>query len=933
MRPLPAVLLDLHENRATGQLTLRRGRVIKTVDFLDGNPVSTASTQRDETLGQFLVTTGVITEAQHRQAVERTTARGGKLGEALVAVRALTLEQLIDQLARQARHKLVQALRWPQGAWRFDESFEPVEGVQLRTVELVLGGLRETAAVDLARLGRLDGVRVALTERGARLRHELERAFGARAIALLERTPTTEELERACADRMLARLAIDAMLLCAAVTTVAPDGGATRPPPLPPPRPRRPSLRPAPPPPPDPAAAAPIIEDHLFELLFDDVTLPDDDLAPSDDAIPLEHSEPEDSGIVTVAELAAANIERAQTASARQALIAELQRSTHADHYAVLKVDRRAPSDDIEHAYRARRDDATRGAAVLTAPQDRARLDELLTAYAAARAALVDDHRRADYDRELAGGELVQVPPAIATELEFRAAEELMARGEWEQAIGYLRAASYRSPNEADYHAALGWAEWHAGRAQPDVADSARVHLDIALTINPDHPAAHYYKGQLEAALKSDEALFHLERAIDLDPQRGEALAAIETLLVGRGELRRLERALKRVLFRMRGKGTAAEVKAWVQLARLYFEHLDDPASGAAAIASARAIAPDDRELSALIGRAERRPPAPPDPARTGWGDALGNADAGAALVRATADAGHPDVAFLAASTMVALGTADETTAAHYEQHRGAEVVLPTTPLGRDHWAMLRHADDGVELCELVDLLAPAVHALAPMTLVDSDLDDSIRLDDADLPPTFARLRTAIAGVLGVAPPAVYPRVQLGTQIHVIAADPAVLVVGDDALTAPARPELVFALARALTFLRPGRAVGASRPGRVLRAIVMATFREASGTRVGGDDPLAASATAALAALTAPARTRARAAATRLLARGGRLNLSVWARSLTRTADRVGMLLCGDVPTAFAAAGELGELDRDLKEFAYSEAHVQLRAQLGLSRG
>jgi hypothetical protein len=47
MRPLPAVLLDLHEDLATGKLILKRGRVTKTVDLVNGNPVSTASTPRD----------------------------------------------------------------------------------------------------------------------------------------------------------------------------------------------------------------------------------------------------------------------------------------------------------------------------------------------------------------------------------------------------------------------------------------------------------------------------------------------------------------------------------------------------------------------------------------------------------------------------------------------------------------------------------------------------------------------------------------------------------------------------------------------------------------------------------------------------------------------------------------------------------------------
>src|SRR5215468_2332383 len=154
MRPLPAVLLDLHEEQATGRLSLKRGRVSKTVDLINGNPVSMSSTPRDEMLGHFLVSGGVISEDEHRAAVAHAARAGIKLGEALVALRSLTVEQLIDQLGRQARHKLVQALRWPQGAWRFDPAAEPEDGIQLRMVEVVLDGLRETAVEDLDRLAR-----------------------------------------------------------------------------------------------------------------------------------------------------------------------------------------------------------------------------------------------------------------------------------------------------------------------------------------------------------------------------------------------------------------------------------------------------------------------------------------------------------------------------------------------------------------------------------------------------------------------------------------------------------------------------------------------------------------------------------------------------------------------------------------------------------
>ncbi|MEO8703745.1 MAG: DUF4388 domain-containing protein, partial [Kofleriaceae bacterium] len=776
MRPLPAVLLDLHEDFATGKLVLKRGRVSKTVDLVNGNPVSTASTPRDETLGHFLVNSGVITEDQHRHSVARASELGGKLGEALVALQVLTIEQLIDQLGKQARHKLVQALRWPQGAWRFDDG-PSIEGMQLRMIEVVLGGLKETAVDDLDRLARLDGMAFELTARGAHLRHELKRVFGERAIAMLAEGATMVELEKSFNDRAQARIAIDAMMLCDAVTTTVEQYGLGVAPPPPVPESARsraqvafPVIARAPTRPPAPGSA-------LFDILFEDIGY----AAEGDGAAPLEMAEidAEDSGVVSTADIQAASVEGDLAAAARQALTAEHQRVLGADHYAVLMVPRRASAREIEDAAVSRGGFVEADIELLTEPRDRSRLDDLRRAFTAARTTLIDDRKRAAYDRELAGGELVQVPPAIDTELTFRTAEELIGRKQWTQAIGLIRTVIARSPGEADYHAALGWAEWKAGDESPEAADRARPYLNSALEINPDHAAAHDFKGRIDAALHSDdaEALFHLEKAIDLDPTRIDAVAAIETLLSARGELRRYERVLKRLLFRLRGRGNAAEAKAWARLARLYLDHLDDPASAAAAASNARRIAPRDSDVLALVQRTENRAYTHgTEPIRAGWREALGDPMSGAALVKTTEASGHADAAFLAASTMVALGTADPQMAGVYETQRVRAIVVPSKPLGRDQWALLRHKDDNLELGGLIELVAPAVHVVAPMTLADSELDESQRITDLDLPASFLRLRARCAGLLGVEAAPVFPRVELGAQIHVLACHPPVLL-------------------------------------------------------------------------------------------------------------------------------------------------------------
>ena len=85
-RALPAVLFDLYDEQAAGRLSLRRGGIVKSFDFVGGNPISAASTPRDETLGQFLLARGVITDEQHAAAVATLSAGGARLGETLVAM-------------------------------------------------------------------------------------------------------------------------------------------------------------------------------------------------------------------------------------------------------------------------------------------------------------------------------------------------------------------------------------------------------------------------------------------------------------------------------------------------------------------------------------------------------------------------------------------------------------------------------------------------------------------------------------------------------------------------------------------------------------------------------------------------------------------------------------------------------------------------------
>jgi tetratricopeptide (TPR) repeat protein len=928
LRRLPAVLLDLHDDRATGRLLLRRGRISKSIDLANGDPISATSSAREETLGHFLASTGVITAQVHRDAVARATRDRTRIGEALVALGAVTTEKLAVHLTDQARHKLVQALRWPQGAWRFDPATTPgpADGeIRLAMIDVVLSGLRETPP-DVDAMRALDGQEVELTDRGKALLDDLYRVFGRRALDAIVLHGKIAEIERAVGDAGKARAVVDSLLLCGAVITRATAIGLGAGAPTTMPASPEPPMPPMPPP---RSPASP--SDGLYDLLFGELGSPTE----LEGTAPIAVVQDEDSGVFAVKEVQEVARSADQTTHAHKELLGEHLRIQGVDHYAVLMVDARASAAAIATALAERASKFSYDFyARFDLGKDRAKLDEIHAAYGKARATLLDDARRRAYDRELAGGELVAPPPAMATEHAFRALEDQMAKGQWKAAVVGLEPLVSANAGEADYQVAYGWSLWNAAGMSAAAADLARPHLNQALAINPDHAAAHDYTGRISLALENDEheAIFHLERAVELDPSRLVALDLLERTLQERGDIRRLERLLRRVLYQLSGASPTTQVALWVRLGRLQLHHLDDPRAARVSLHAAQRLGASHPDVVVLAGELDKTPNLDADAlraARDRWSRGR-DTEAGSALVQAAMRVGQPDAAYLVASAMVATGTADPASTDLYFQQRPKTVRRTTGMLDAESWGLLRHPDDTLDLGALIELLAPAIHRVAPLELAELDIEPGTLVDDKDLPQAFARLRSYFASILGVPPAPVYAKPDLGMTIHVGAIETPVLLAGDEALTAPERPELAFRLARAMTFLWPGRALGASRPARVLKAVVAAMFREASNADIPiHDEKLAAAAKDALGVLSFDLRGQARGAVMRLVARQPELNLSKWGRALVRTADRAGLLLSGDLPVAMTAARELGGGD-ELVEFGTSRDHQQLRAKLGL---
>ncbi len=954
--PLPRLLLDLHEQRATGLLQLRRGRVEKRIDLVVGHPVAVTSNQRPETLGHFLVAKRLITEAQHQATLERARDEQEKFGEALIELGLITPGELVRQLTSQARFKITTALRWDDGAWSFRPNrdlLDRAKGNVLDPVAVVFLGLRRTANLEDAEhvVKGVGAGRIALSARGERCLPVIGRVFGAELVeAMREATATQEILAMFEPERALPALEATLLTRCLEVRF---EGAGASPPPA------ETSGR----------AARRRALDHaqnLYDQLFgDDSSLvealpggppPAVDLA--SDGVPIAIVAG-DSSLMQMAQDGPDPLDltgdAAVAARAREDLLEEYLRIQGKGWYEVLEVDPNADVADIDAAL-----DKHMAAFSLDAyagfdlGRDYAKLEEVHAVYRHAHDVLGDPASRQAYDRALGDRAPSPTQDSLKGELAFREGERALAGGDIDTAVKQFRASLVHSPDVADYHAALGWALHTRGTrggedsAHPPIHDSieSAAHLAQALTIDPDHPAGHEYAGRVLAAAGHDPetAIDHLEQALDARPPRLDALPPLEELRTERGEFAELDRRYRNLVGRIADR--EQQLRLWLSSATVCRTRLSDMQGARAALSAALKLAPDDPRV--IDAHAEL---SAGDPARfDDWAEALRgrwrldptSPAPGLELFRAANAAARPDAAYLAAGALVARGAADAEASEYHRRFRPRFLLRAQQRLDSEVWTHLRHVDDDAEIGELFAVLHDIAAAAAPMTLADLDVGDADLIVDRDLPPGFAAVRDYSAWVLGVPAPRVYRRADFGHQVHVGAVQPPVLLAGPGALAcedrmepeASARVELAFHVGRAMTYLMPGRAIGGSRPSRFLKAVLCAAMRLAVPSLAFDDaDGSLARLEGLLADASASLKKQARTLALEVTRERTTVNLSRWASALARTADRVGLLLCGDVAVAARADGELAGIDAldNLVDFAVGKDHLAARRSLGLS--
>jgi two-component system chemotaxis response regulator CheY len=942
-RSVPRLLFEHLESASTGTLVLVRGQMRKEIFLRGGQVVAAESNLRQEALGALLQSKGVLDEQQLQHLLTETKKRGQKMGTVLVELGWLQPEEVLQYLAAQSRKRVTDCLRWPDGSWSYvpgDAFADRVIEHKLDTAKMLFKGLFRTAAPEEL-IGRLevDGGRpVKLSPRLDPWRPAFESVFGKQVLPALGEGGSLGALVLRDDGQGLA-LALETLLAAGLAELGQPE---ERPPP-------KQALRDS-------------IEAFTLERLGSDAsgrirtlqessgddewretTRPDLQVLPAEEAKALlggQAAADADRQGPTGTSFGLGPSSRSDggradggRADPRSLLLREYLEVHGKSHYEVLGVSPDAAPERIAAAHRAKIERFAELALVGAALGDDgpAKLDALRAAYAKAFEALSDPAARRGYDTE-------QVTPLdpdggdpLGAELAYGEGLAHLENGRAADAAQAFAAAVEARPDQAAYHAYLGWALFLARGAGE--LPTIRQHLERALELDPDLGKAHELFGRVAVSAGEEaEARTHLERALEVEADQPEVVDLLIAVHGHLGDPRGAERSYRRLIALLGERALPLRGRLWRLLAELYEGPLGDVDSARIAYENAARLAPGDvtaqRKVLELNAEAPGRWRESARALAAEWQLRPGDGELGGRLVELYASAGRADGVALASAAMVLRGIAGDEMQAHAEEARPR--VLRRIARRLDMALSRRIAFAGED-----DDLETVVGALAEAGVIPPDppQDGAQPVDEAELAAAFRKVMRYACQVLGVEePPVMIVATDPTSSARVVDLRPCTLLVSPALAATSDTVELGFRLGRALASSKPGRAAAVAKTGRQLRPYFVALLALARGAKTVPDSQ-ANEALQLIAEAPAGFKMVAVEVGTRLQRGRKAVDLSGWTRGLARTADRIGLLLSGDLLRAGHTVAEEGgpAALEDLLAFALSPEHLDLREELGLN--
>ena len=137
--------------KKTGKLEVKRSAGEGNVFFRDGDVYFAQSSLKKEPLGQKLIRSGSLTEAQLLKALDLHASTGQRVGEILLEQGAITQEQLVGAVAEQIEDAAFDLLRWQLGEFHFEthERFEVEIPISVSVENLIMEASRRLDELDV----------------------------------------------------------------------------------------------------------------------------------------------------------------------------------------------------------------------------------------------------------------------------------------------------------------------------------------------------------------------------------------------------------------------------------------------------------------------------------------------------------------------------------------------------------------------------------------------------------------------------------------------------------------------------------------------------------------------------------------------------------------------------------------------------------------
>jgi CheY-like chemotaxis protein len=143
---VPELITAFHLAQQTGELTLQKGKVKKTIYFESGRPCFAISNLVTDRFGPFLVRVGKITTAQLEECQAAADRTGRRTGDILVELKLLKDTEKLYYVAQQVKAIVYSVFGWEEGEYRIhfaDRAAQEAIKIDLHPANLIVRGVKK----------------------------------------------------------------------------------------------------------------------------------------------------------------------------------------------------------------------------------------------------------------------------------------------------------------------------------------------------------------------------------------------------------------------------------------------------------------------------------------------------------------------------------------------------------------------------------------------------------------------------------------------------------------------------------------------------------------------------------------------------------------------------------------------------------------------